>query len=60
MTCDGIRHIKDFGIEELQKLIDDMKTVPQFAGYIKAHKVSLIDSGLGMIDQYLDAGILKD
>ncbi len=52
--------LENQAIKSMQDLVNELKTSPQFAEYVKMHKVSLIDSRLGMIDQFLDTGVLKD
>ena len=47
-------------IEDLQRLVDDMKTAPQFASYVKMHRLASIDSKLADIDAMLDSGMLRD
>jgi hypothetical protein len=47
-------------VEDIQRLVDDMKTVPQFASYVKMHRLASIDSNLADIDRMLDSGMLKD
>ena len=44
---------------ELQKIVDDLKTRPEFKRYVEERKLSLIDSRLEYIDLLLNTGILK-
>ena len=46
-------------IKEAQKIIDDLKTAPQYAQYIKQRKLHLINPNLSYIDNMLMKGILK-
>ena len=59
-AIDEVQRIVDEQVEKLQKLVDDMKTVPQWASYVKMHKLASMDSKLADIDALLDSGILKD
>jgi len=46
--------------EELQELIDVMKKMPQYRGYIRNHNLGLLNSQLKVIDELLDNGELQD
>lgn len=48
---------KDIG--GIQQLVDQLKQMPQYAQYVKQHKLKLIDSQLSVIDAMLDKGIVK-
>ena len=43
----------------IQELVDSLLTFPQYAQYVKTHKLKLIDSRLAEIDELLDLGIVK-
>jgi hypothetical protein len=45
---------------KFQPLVDELKSTPAFAGYVKQHKLSLLDDRFKVIDQMLDQGLLKD
>ena len=45
--------------EKIQDLVNSLLTFPQYAQYVKDHKLKLIDSRLAGIDALLDLGIVK-
>ena len=45
--------------ERAQALIDELKGFPQYAGYVRDHKLALIDGRLAVFDEMLDAGVLR-
>ena len=45
-------------IKDAQKLIDELKTFPQYSQYVKEHKLSLIDSRLSVYDELLNRGLI--
>lgn len=42
----------------LQSIVDDLKSVPQFAQYVQQRKLSLIDGKWRLLDNLLSLGIL--
>ena len=43
---------------ELQKVVDEMKTLPRFRQYVEQRKLSLLDSKFEPLDRMLELGIL--
>ena len=41
---------------DVQKLVNELATFPQYRQYVEQHKLSLIDSRLSEIDALLDSG----
>ena len=53
---------KSIGITEtakIQDLVDSLLSFPQYAQYVKTHKLKLIDDRLASIDTLLDLGVVK-
>ena len=46
-------------LKELQELVDELKTSPQYKQYVEQRKLHLIDSKFLKLDQLLNVGILK-
>ena len=44
---------------KIQELVDSLKSLPQYARYVREHKLKLIDDRLAPIDTLLDLGIVK-
>ena len=43
----------------LQESVNDFHALPQYRQYVEQHKLKLISSEYGMIDQLLDKGYLR-
>ena len=45
-------------LNEIQKIVDDLKQQPQYAQYVKDHKLESLDSRLRFVDGLLDTGLI--
>ena len=43
----------------IQELVNSLASTPQYAQYVREHKLKLIDDRLATIDTLLDLGIVK-
>lgn len=46
-------------MQEVQSLLDKLRTFPQYARYVDEHRLGMIDESLSEYDALLDAGVLK-
>jgi len=44
---------------KIQELVNTLASLPQYAQYVREHKLKLIDDRLAPIDTLLDLGIVK-
>lgn len=45
-------------MQEVQSLLDKLRTFPQYARYVDEHRLGMIDESLSEYDALLDAGVL--
>ena len=51
--------MKNQAYKRVQEIVDELKKYPQYAQYVKQHKLQLIDSNLEYVDKLLDLKIIS-